>query len=170
MDGRRVVTYLDKVMYGHEERAFFTQLMDGKISESSYHRHKNRFGTLSLITDLGIGADKLYGLYKERKEIEYAFNALKTTIESDKTWMQTEEKLRGYFFMVFISLYLYSRIVDHLKRKELLKHFSVNDVLVYLSKIYLIEKEETILLSEIPGKTKKLLDKLEIPITQKLGS
>ena len=169
VDGRRVINYLDKVLYGDEERIFFTRIKDGDSPKSEYNKHKNRFGTLSVITDLGIPAEKIYSLYKERKEIEYAFDALKNTIESDKTWMQSTERLRGYFFIVFISLYLYSRILEHLKRKDLLKTYSVDDVLVYLSKVYATETDYTIIPTEIPKKTKELIKKIEIPITQKLG-
>jgi len=169
VDGRRVINYLDKVLYGDEERIFFTRVMDGEIPKSKYNLYKNRFGTLSVITDLGMDAEKIYSLYKERKEIEYAFDALKNTIEADKTWMQSTERIRGYFFIVFISLYLYSRILEHLKRKDLLKEYSVDDVLVYLSRIYATDTDNGIIISEIPRKTKKLIKKIEIPITQKMG-
>jgi transposase len=170
VNNRRVITYLDKVMYGDEERIFFTHVEDGNVPENKYKVQKNRFGTLSLITDLGLPAEKIYSLYKERKDIEYAFDALKNTIESDKTWMQTSERLRGYFFITFIALYLYSRILEHLRRKDLLKEYSVDDVLIYLSKLYVIQTENSTIISEIPKKTRKLIQKLELPITQKLGS
>ena len=169
VDGRRVITFLDKALYADDERIFFTRVKQGELPKSKYNMYKNRFGTLSVITDLGLPAENIYSLYKERKEIEYAFDALKNTIESDKTWMQNTEGLRGYFFIIFLSLYFYSRILDHLKRKNILKEYSVEDTLTYLSKIYVTETDYGIIISEIPRKTTKLIKKIEIPITQKLG-
>ena len=105
---------------------------------------------------------------KGRKDIENAFYALKHGIECDKTWMQDGIKLRGFFFIAFISLYLYTRILDHLSRKGLLSEYSVPDVLSYLSSVHVVDAGGTLFWSEIPKSCKELIERLEISITQKL--
>ncbi|MEM3444843.1 MAG: transposase [Thermoplasmata archaeon] len=81
-----------------------------------------------LLTDLGESAEKIYEMYKRRKEIEGAFDTLKDTLEVDKTGMQNREKLLGYLFILFLGLHLYTQILVHLRRKELLEKYSVHNV------------------------------------------
>ncbi|MEM4294124.1 MAG: transposase [Thermoplasmata archaeon] len=59
-----------------------------------------------MFTDLGESAEKIYEMYKRRKEIEEAFDTLKNTPEVDKTWMQSREKIQGYLFVMLLSLLL----------------------------------------------------------------
>ncbi|MEM3493083.1 MAG: transposase [Thermoplasmata archaeon] len=59
-----------------------------------------------MFTDLGESAEKIYEMYKRRKEIEEAFDTLKNTLEVDKTWMQSREKIQGYLFVMLLSLLL----------------------------------------------------------------
>jgi hypothetical protein len=99
-----------------------------------------------------------------------AFDALRNTLESDKTWMQTREKMQGYFFILFLALHLYSQVLDHLRIKKLLKQYSVSDVLALLSKVYVVNIDSKVILGEIPKSTRKLIDLIEIPITKNLGS
>jgi len=111
----------------------------------------------------------VYKLYKERREIEYAFEVFKKTLDADVTWMRTRESLQGYLFIHFIALHLYSQVLDHLKRKDLLERYSVLDILTYLSKVCIVEVDEKDRLGEVSRQTQKVIDLLEIPITQRLG-
>ncbi|MDG6218701.1 MAG: cytochrome b/b6 domain-containing protein [Candidatus Thermoplasmatota archaeon] len=88
---------------------------------NEYKRLRNSFGTLSILTDLGLFAEEIYALYKERRDVEYALDTLQNTLNGEKTWMRSLENLQGFLFIVFIVLHLYSHVLDHLKRKDLLK-------------------------------------------------
>ena len=169
--GRRIIIYLDKKMSAEEEGNFLRRCAaKGKSQKRKYEMLKDRFGTLALLTDLGETAEKIYKLYKQRREIEYAFRSMKTTLEADKTYMQSREKLQGYFFIIFLALYIYSKVIDHLKRKDIIDKYSVNDILTQLAKIYIIKlKNKNIITSEIPKKTMELIKLIEIPITKILG-
>jgi hypothetical protein len=167
---RRVVHYLDKQLAAEEEVNLLRRVDEGKASMEEYKSHKNRFGTLAILTDTGLTPDRLYGLYKQRRDIEQSFDSLKNTLEGDKTWMQERESLQGYYFILFIALHLYSQVLDHLRRKDLLKKHSVHDVLWDLSKVYLVEVNGKDVLAEVTKSTRKLIAELEVPITGKLGS
>jgi len=130
---------------------------------------KRRFGVLSIITDTGLSAEEVYHLYKERREIEYAFEAFKKTLDADVTWMRTRESMQGYLFIHFVALHLYSQILDHLKRKDLLERYSVLDILTYLSKVCVVEVGGEDRLAEVSKQTRKVIDLLEVPITEELG-
>ena len=52
--------------------------------------------------------DKIYDLYKQREDIEQVFNGMKNELENDKTYLQDDDSFMGYFFIIFVSLYLYT--------------------------------------------------------------
>ena len=83
--------------------------------------------------------------------------------------MRSRESLQGYLFIMFIALHLYSQVLEHLKRKDLLKRYSVLDVLTYLSKINVVEMNGKDCFGEITKQTRKVIDLLQVPITESLG-
>jgi len=168
-EGRVIYHYLDKTLADHEESTYLERVEEGRSTKTDYRQMKNRFGTLSIITDAGLSAEETYALYKERRDIEYAFDTLQNTLGADVTWMRSRESLQGYLFIQFISLYLYSQVLEHLKRKDMLSQYSVQDVLTYLSKACIVEMNGKDRFGEVTKQTKKLIDLLEVPITEILG-
>ena len=166
---RRVVHYLDKQIAADEEAAFLRDVQQGKSKKRDYRAKRNTFGTLAILTDTGHSPKELYELYKQRREIEQCFDTLKNTLEADKTWMQTREKMQGYFFILFIAMHIYSQALLHLHRKDLHEQYSVHDILWYLSKAYIVRVDGKDILSEDLKSTRELVAKLEVPITEKLG-
>ena len=168
-NGRMIYHFLDKTLADNEESNYLAMIEEGKMKKTDYNRLKRRFGTLSIITDTGLSAEEVYHLYKERREIEYAFEAFKKTLDADVTWMRTKESMQGYLFIHFVALHLYSQVLDHLKRKELLEKYSVIDILTYLSKVCVVEVGGEDRLAEVSKQTRKVIDLLEVPITETLG-
>jgi transposase len=169
-EGRRVVQYLDKQIAAEEEATFLRDVQKGRAKRADYQARKNTFGTLAIVTDTGLRPKELYELYKQRREIEQAFDALKNTLEADKTWMQSRESMQGYYFILFIALHLYSQALLHLHRKDLLEQYSVHDILWNLTKAYVVTVDGKDILGEVLKTTRDLVAELEIPITEKLGS
>jgi transposase len=101
---------------------------------------------------------EIYELYKSREEVEVAFDAMKNELENDKAYIHTTDGLRGYFFISFISLYMYFSIHQVLKDKDLSQKMSVKEVLFELSKIYVIADGTRRTLAEIPERSKKIAD------------
>jgi hypothetical protein len=101
--------------------------------------------------------------------VEYAFDALQNTLGADVTWMRSRESMQGYLFILFVSLHLYSQVLDHLKRKKLLGQYSVQDILTYLSKVCVVEVNDRVYLGDVTRQTQQVIDLLEIPITKRLG-
>ena len=168
-ENRIIYHYLDKSLADDEESAYLIRVEDGKATRSQYEQLKHSFGTLAVLTDAGLTAQDVYGLYKERRDVEYAFDALQNTLGADVTWMRSRESMQGYFFILFVSLHLYSQVLDHLKRKKVLKQFSVQDILTYLSKVCVVEVNGQLRLGEVTRQTRGVIDLLEVPITERLG-
>lgn len=169
LDGRVIFHYLDKTIADQEESTYLERVENRRATMTDYKRLKNRFGTLSILTDTGLSAEETYSLYKERRDVEYAFDTLQNTLGAEVTWMRSRESLQGYLFIMFIALHLYSQVLEHLKRKGLLTRYSVQDVLTYLSKVCIVEMDGKDRLGEVTRQTKKVIDLLEMPITESLG-
>lgn len=167
---RRVVHYLDKQIAAEEEAAFLRRVAEGKATMADFKAHRNRFGTLAILTDTGLSPQELYELYKQRREIEQAFDTLKNTLEGDKTWMQDRVSFQGYLFILFIALHLYSQAIEHLRSKGLLEKYSVHDVLIALSKVCVVDLDGKEALAEVTKSTRRVIKELEVPITEGLGS
>ena len=116
-------------------------------------------GIVGIISDLDKKGVEIYDLYKSREDVELAFDALNNSIDSDKTYLRTEESVRGYYFISFIALIVYFNILKRLREKELTKKISVDEVLFELSKVIIIkERNNREYLANIPDKTEKIIE------------
>lgn len=161
---RRVFMFLDKALRAQEEEALANRIAQGAVSKRKLHEHRDRLGTLALVTNTELTAQEAYNLYKQRVEIELAFDAFKNTLDADKTYMQSRESVAGYFFVCFLALYLYARILNHLRMKKLVDLVSVDDVLTQLSKVYRVRVEDRDVWSEVPKRVRVLIEKLGLPL------
>lgn len=174
-EGRTIYHYLDKRIADDEESAYLRKLDEAEMPaekkkiQGAYKAARNSLGTLSILTDTGLSASEVYALYKERREVEQAFDALQNDLRGDVTWMRSREAMVGYHFILFLALHLYSQVLDHLKRKDLLKTHSVRDVLTYLQKVMVVEVDDRDVPLPVTRQTQRVLDKLEVPVTQNLG-
>ncbi len=157
--------YEDVKLRGEEESNLILLRKNGKISE--YDR--TRLGKVSILSSLDIDASELYTLYKEREDVEQAFDAMKNELEEDKTYLQDDESVWGYFFIAFLSLYLHYKILAVIRKGGLSKKLSVNEVLLQLSRIYMVKYTDGKSgFLEIPKKVEDLCKSLKIDILPKI--
>lgn len=174
-EGRTIYHYLDKKIAADEESTYFNRIEKSEDADeklrirASYRKHRNGLGTLSILTDTGLGPGEAYSLIKERREVEYAYDALQNELRADVTWMRSKESMTAYMFIAFLALHLYSQVLDHLKRKNMLKTYSVRDVLTYLSKLDVVDVNGKAYALPVTAQTQHVIDRLELPITQNLG-
>jgi hypothetical protein len=84
---------------------------------------------------------------------------------SDRTYMRDDYQMEGWMFINFIALVFYYRLYRLLADNSLLKRYTPNDALIHLSRIYKLKIHDEWITSEIPKKTRDILEKLNIPIT-----
>jgi hypothetical protein len=169
-DGRRLLFFLDKEILAAEENALLRKVVAKEETKSTHRERRHELGVLAVLTNTILTPEQVLELYRERVEIEVAFDALKNTLEGDKSWMQSRQSLQGYYFILFLALYLWSQIRDHLKRKDLLGKYSVGDVLMQLGKVHEVTVGATTTVAPVPKQVRKLVHALELPITKILGS
>lgn len=154
----------DVKMRGEEESNLIEQVSRDEIKEYD----ESRLGKISVLSDIDAEGSRIYGLLKQREDVEQGFDAMKNELENDKAYLQSDEAVRGYFFVSFISLYLYYRVLSILKSKGLTDKFSVNEVLFELSKVYLVRySDSTQRLSEIPKTVEDLVSEMAVDIWPK---
>lgn len=174
-EGRTIYHFLDKRIADDEESAYLRRLEKAETAEekreikAAYRAARHELGTLSILTDSGLSAAAVYELYKERREVEYAFDAMQNDLRGDVTWMRSREGMVAYHFILFLALHLYSQVLDQLKRKKLLSTYSVRDILTYLSKVMVVEVDGKDVPLPVTAQTQRVLDRLEVPITENLG-
>ncbi len=158
-------TYEDVKLRGEEESNLILLRKKGKIL--GYDR--TRLGKVSILSSLNMDASDLYTLYKEREDVEQAFDAMKNELEEDKTYLQDDESVWGYFFIAFLSLYLYYKILAVIRRSGLSKKLSVNEVLLQLSRIYMVKyMDGKSGFLEIPKKVEDVCKSLDLDILPKI--
>lgn len=163
--GRNHLYLFEDVKLRAEEDTQFLKLVDkNKKSKQEYAQESKKFGRISLLSDLKLNGEKIYLMWKDRENIEVAFDALKNELENDKCYLSDEDAVRGYFFISFVSLYLYYKILNLIKEKELTNKISVNEVLLELSKVYEICYDTKKKLGPIPERVNRLTESLGINI------
>jgi hypothetical protein len=163
-----VLVFVDNELKTEEEKDYLNRIEEGLegYTKENFLKKQYDFGTFVIKTNL-IGEktpEELYGIYKQRNEIEQSFDFLKNTMEQDKTYMQNEKHLEAWTFINHISLLLNYRVYNLLRINNKLKKYSIADILSSLQCIYKIRIGNEWKTSEINGKIKKLLDDVGIPI------
>jgi transposase len=92
-----------------------------------------------------------------REGVEVAFYTLKNTLDFDKVYVQSREGVYGYFFIAFNSLLLYFKTMSMLRGGRMLEKVSVENLLLQLSKVFLVDFGHKRVLSEIPKQVEDLV-------------
>ena len=108
--------------------------------------------------------EKIYEYLKARVNIEQLFDTFKNILEADRTYMRDDYELEGWMLVNFVTMLLYYRIYNTLRGREMLNNYSPKDILIHLSRIQEIKIGEKWLKTEIPKKTRKIIEKLKMPI------
>jgi len=180
--GRRVVVFLDEGLRVEEERDVLGRIDEDRLLGkevdvleverrlSLFYENQFRFGTIGVVTSLGVSACEVFEILKSRVDIEQMYDSFKNVLCADRMFVRDDFQVEGWMFVNFVALLFYYQLRNVLVEHKLLARFSVLDVLVHLSRIYKIKIGDNWELSEIPKKTVKILEKLDKHITKNLQS
>ena len=155
-NGFRIYMFQDQRLMAEESSTFIRMIAEGKRKQKEFQSEYMKFGKISILSNLKDDPQTIYNLYKQREEIEQAFDAMKNELENDKSYLGDDDSLRGYFFVSFLSLYMYYSIFVLIRAADLTSKLSVKDVLLKFSKVYKIVGEKKESLSEIPSSVEKI--------------
>lgn len=125
----------DPAVGGEEEQALLRRNARGELTQEEYEEQKKQAGIIPLLSDLDEPGPTIYDLYKGRHDVELAFDAMKNHLDADKTHLQSDEAVRGYFFMTFLALRIYFGVLNRLREEDLTDELSVEEVFFHLSKV-----------------------------------
>ena len=150
-------TFEDVKLRAEEETNFIAQVLEKRKGPSQLEKERKKFGKIAILSSLDLNGGEVYKLYKSKQRIEVVFDALKNELENDKTYLSDDDAIRGYFFVSFVSLYLYCKILELLRKKDYIGKVSVNELLFELSRVYLVvHNDGRVSVSEIPAKVEQL--------------
>ncbi len=154
-----VYMFEDPVLKSEEEKDYLIRVNENKRGRKQYDENEKNFGKLYLLSDLNGEPERIYGLYKQREYVEYAFNVFKNDLEADRSYIRDDHMLFTYMFLNLLSLYLHFQILNMIDGK-----YSVRDVLLILSRIKMYRMEKSEIMSEIPGKARELVSDMKIDL------
>jgi hypothetical protein len=164
--GRSIFLFLDERLKTEEEKDFLARTERGDRERMKlFYRMQYRIGTIAVMTDIDErDGQKVYELLKCRIDIEQLFDTLKNTLHSDRTYMRDDYQLEGWMFVNFVALIIYYKIYNALVGASLLKSYSPKDVLLHLSRMHKLKIGEEWVPSEVPKKTREIIEELDLHI------
>lgn len=160
--------FLDERLRVSEEEDYLNRIgthPDDGYSLEEFHEKSISFGTISLLTDLEMEASKVYQYFKSRAYIETLIDCFKNILEADRSYMRTDKALEGWVFINHLALWYYYRLYNSLLKANLLRDYSVLDVLLILSKIRKVRVQDRWVLLEMPKPSRLISERLAVPIT-----
>ena len=166
LDGARYIVFQDSSLRTEEEKDYLQRVeaQHENYTMDGYLERQYDFGTILFRTNRADPPEEIYKLYKARNEVEQTFDFLKNLLETDVIYLQDKYAVEGWAFINHLSLLLAYLIYDRLRASNLLSNFSIADFLAHLKYIHKIKIKSSWVLSEISGKTQKLLDALGFSI------
>lgn len=133
----------DPELKGEEEAALLRRVVRKELSMGEFERKKKVAGVIALASDLERKAPDMFDLYKGREDVELAFDALKNPLDADSTYLRGEDSVRGFFFVSFLAMRVYFKVLKRLRELKLTNKISVEEVFFELSKIERIVEPKT---------------------------
>ena len=162
--GTSIYTFRNDFLKAEEEKDYLRR------KSTDFSRIRERMDTISVITNLHVSGEIVYSMLKSRADIEQSYDTFKNCIHADHPYMRDDYQLQGWMFVNFLALIMHYRIYGILKAKGLLRRYSPEDVMEHLGRVSMLKIGEEWKISEIPKKSRDIIDALSIPVMQKGGS
>ncbi|MEM0134125.1 MAG: hypothetical protein QXU18_02705, partial [Thermoplasmatales archaeon] len=103
VSGNTVYTFRNDFLKAEEEKDFLAR----SGSPARFRSLRDRMGTVSVITNLKVSGEIVYGMLKSRTEIEQSYHTFRNTIHADRAYMRDDQQLQGWTFVNFIALMMH---------------------------------------------------------------
>ena len=128
-----------------------------KLTMAMFEQKRRLAGVICLVSDMDKDGIDMFDMYKGREDVELAFDTMKNRLESDKTYLRSDEAVRWYFLATFLAMRIYFKILKSLREKGLTNKISVEEVLFELSKVTkIVEKIGREYFAKIPKRARRM--------------
>lgn len=149
----------DPELEGEQKKALLRRNAEGTLSAEELEEKRDQAGIVAILSDLDRPGPEIYDLYKGRHDVELAFDAMKNQLDADKTHLQSDEAVRGYFFVTFLALRVYFGVLTRLREAEKTSEISVQEVFDELSKVErIVEPGGKEVYARIPKQAREIVD------------
>lgn len=150
---------------GHLANYFTWERLDDRlqveIRNNAVAQRINRMGKQIILVQGSLDWEECLTVYRERDAVEKVFRSMKTDLQVMPLHVRTEATLKGYLFITFISLILRMRLLKRMKDTGLLKHYTLEGMLLELAKIKKIRLANgEIVTTEISKRQRTILEAL----------
>jgi len=157
--------FKDPLLKGEREATILKNVIKKGFNSQEYEKQCELTGIIPILSDLMMTPPEIFLHYKEREDVELAFEALKNAIDSDKAYLQSPESVRGYFFISLLALRIYFKVLKNLRILNLNQIISVEEVFFELSKVEMIyESNNRKSLAQIPKRAEEIFGYFESDI------
>lgn len=162
-----IYSFKDTMLATFEEAELYKKLDSNLIEKDNFSVKIKKSGMILIRSNLDVEPEDVYGLYKSRDLVEKHFETFKSELSADKLYLQDTFSLFGHFFIAFLALYLYCRIMNILKKANLNAKYSPKDVLIKFSKIFEIITDAQPIFTEVPKQVRKISEAMNFQIIPK---
>ena len=147
---------------------FFTWTVDNdrfvvSIKTNAVTQRLNRMGNQIIFSTGNLDWQECLSCYRERDAVEKAFRTMKHDLLTLPLNARNVSTVRGFLFINFISLIIRLRLLRLMKDSDLIKDFTVDGLLLELSKIKKIQLANgEVIISEVTRKQRTILDALNL--------
>ena len=167
MEKYNIYIFQDQLLMSEEANTFISLIADNKKNQEDFNNASKLFGKIAILSNIDDKLENIYLMYKQREEIEQSFDAMKNELENDKSYLSNDDSIRGYFFISFVSLYIYYSIFVLIREAGLTDKLSVKDALLKYSRVYKIIHNNKEIISEIPASSERIDEQLGTNIFSK---
>jgi len=133
------------------------------IKQNAVAQRMNKMGKYVLFYSGDFDGMTCLTLYRERDEIEKSFKALKNEIDLLPLNTHSDETMRGFIFIAFLSLIIRTKLMNKMRDAKLLDKYSVELLLLQLEKLRKIKLADgQVIITEMTKKQREILEALKI--------
>lgn len=155
---------LDPERKGRETKRLILQTVDEKDSNAELDYEFMRRGVMILISSFEIPRNEIVPTYYLRQRAETLFGFAKDDIGIIPLRVHREETLRGFLFLQFLTLIVFSKL-----KKVLGDEYSVEEILLNMRNLKCKVYEKEIIISELTKEQKAITQKLGILVSKTSG-
>lgn len=128
----------------------------------------NKIGTTILISNKQIEPKVALSLYRRKDKVEKFFDSMKNDMDRKRLRTCSRKTFEGRLFLDFLALVVYSRISKIMIDEDIVKNYTVAELMYEFKKIKLISLgEKKTIITEVSKKQRELFEKFKInPLVQ----
>lgn len=155
---------LDPVRKGREVNRLTLQTIEEKLVDSEVEFCLLNSGVMVLVSDFELSVEEVVPAYYARQTAEMLFGFSKDDLGLLPLRVHSEEGVRGFMFLQFVSL-----VVFMMLRKELGRVFTVEQVLLTLRNLKCRMYSNEVLVGECTRLQREMSEKLGVMVPKKTG-